>query len=182
MAARKQLKMSHELANKIRQMVYEKAQACGLPPVYLTAHVRSTAADKARHELWAEMIHELGLKRQFVADIFGRDRRRLRASVLARSIGETRVIPRKAKKTITHRKMPVQPVGNQFVWCFAVPLRFDQPITQQIERQPVTQSIMTFAKPLPDRLRCQLSHEERLALARFHEKQAKLLRYSEVGA
>jgi hypothetical protein len=78
--------------------------------------------------------------------------------------------------------MPFQPVGNQFVWSFAVPLIFDQPIMQQIERQPVTRSIMPYAKPLPEKIQSQLLHDERIALARFYERQARLLRYSETGA
>lgn len=181
MPAGKTSEISHELAEKIRQMVYAKAKEYGLPPVYLTAHIRSAVADKARHELWAAMIHDLGLTRQLVADMFDRDRRRLRASVLARSIGETRVVQRKLKKSRPPRPMSFQAVGQQFVWSFAVPLRFNQPVTHQIERQPVTRSILSFAKPLPGKLLCQLNHEERLALARFHERQAKLLRYSESG-
>lgn len=48
----------------------------------ITAHVRSELADKVRVEVWRVMIVKLRLRRWQVAALFGRDRRRLRKSVI----------------------------------------------------------------------------------------------------
>lgn len=74
--------MDHELAEKCREIVFKRARKYGIPPAYIVAHVRMIPADKARVEAWREMITRLGMSRQLVATIFGRDRRRLRRSVI----------------------------------------------------------------------------------------------------
>ncbi|MEO5713589.1 MAG: hypothetical protein ABIT37_08865 [Luteolibacter sp.] len=76
--------ITRELMDRCRKLVYAVAENYDLPPVYLTAHVRKPLADVARKEVWRVMVVEMGLNRQTVATIFGRDRRRIRASVLAK--------------------------------------------------------------------------------------------------
>ena len=86
----KRSKMDHQLAKKCREVVEKKAREYGIPPVYITAHIRLLLADRARVEVWRVMVYELGMTRQLVADIFRRDRRRLRASVIG---GPTKSLP-----------------------------------------------------------------------------------------
>ena len=57
----KHSKMSLPLARQCRSLVYRMA---------------------ARYEVWRIMIGEMGMTRQLVAKSFGRDRRRLRKSVI----------------------------------------------------------------------------------------------------
>ena len=78
----KHSKMSLPLARQCRSLVYRMAAKHGVPPVCITAHWRSTKADAARYEVWRIMIGEMGMTRQLVAKSFGRDRRRLRKSVI----------------------------------------------------------------------------------------------------
>jgi hypothetical protein len=82
MARPKKTKMTWRLAVQIRKLVYTAAKKHSVPPVSITAHVREPHADLARKEVWQAMILDLGLSRQSAASIFGRDRRRLRKSVL----------------------------------------------------------------------------------------------------
>jgi len=70
------------LAEECRNLVIFTANKYELPPVYLTAHVRHVVADEARKEVWRVMIGEMGLKRFQVAEMFGRDLRRVRRSVI----------------------------------------------------------------------------------------------------
>lgn len=76
------VKLDYRLARRCRNLVFRTAKKYKVPPVLITAHVRSNAADAARLEVWNIMINELGLRRHQVAKMFGRDVRRLRASVL----------------------------------------------------------------------------------------------------
>jgi hypothetical protein len=76
------LKMTRKLAHQCRRLVYETASKYQVAPVLITAHVRSRAADRARIEVWRTMVGDMGFTRQAVADMFGRDRRRLRRSVI----------------------------------------------------------------------------------------------------
>ena len=80
--AKKVSKMDHRLAEKCRNLVMKTSVKYGVPPVYITAHIRVRAADVARREVWRTMIVQFGMTRKLVADIFGRDRRRLRKSVI----------------------------------------------------------------------------------------------------
>ncbi len=74
--------MDQKTAEKCRALVYAAAKRHRIPPVYVTAHVRMPAADEARKEVWRVMIVQMGLGRRVVAEMFGRDRRRLRQSVI----------------------------------------------------------------------------------------------------
>lgn len=68
--------------SKIRDRVYALAAEHRIPPVFITAHVRVSKAVEARNTLMVACIAEYGLARYQVAQIFGRDRRRIRRSVL----------------------------------------------------------------------------------------------------
>lgn len=122
MPARREIDLP--LARKIRELCMSAARKYDVPPVYITAHVRSAAADAARVEVWKYMIEKMGMKRQMVADLFGRDRRRLRASVL----NKKRCSPDRPKRIAP--PMPrrfvycgrFRPVGCQLVWNFAIPM------------------------------------------------------------
>lgn len=74
--------MTPELAEKCRQVVYAAASKYQIPPVYITAHIFSDAANHARREAMRIMIAELHLARWQVAAMFFRDLRRVRKSVL----------------------------------------------------------------------------------------------------
>ena len=67
---------------KIRERVYALAAEHRIPPVFITAHIRVPKAIVARNSLMVTLITEYGLARYQVAEIFGRDRRRIRRSVL----------------------------------------------------------------------------------------------------
>jgi hypothetical protein len=75
-------KLDAAMARKCRALVYRKAEKYGVPPVYITAHVRSKAADDARRETWRYMVRNLGLRRHQIAKMFNRDLRRIRKSVI----------------------------------------------------------------------------------------------------
>ena len=74
--------LNKEIAEKCRELVYATAKKYGLPPVFITAHVRHPVADSVRKEVMRTMIVDYGLSRKLVAGIFGRDLRRVRKSVL----------------------------------------------------------------------------------------------------
>lgn len=74
--------LTPELAQQCRDVVYSVAKKYDIPPVYVTAHIRSQAADAARYEAMRTMITELHLARWQVAAMFFRDLRRVRKSVL----------------------------------------------------------------------------------------------------
>lgn len=71
-----------ETAEQCRELVFTVAREFGIPPVHVTSHIRNLKADKARKKVMQEMIHGMGLPRWRVAEIFNRDLRRVRASVL----------------------------------------------------------------------------------------------------
>jgi hypothetical protein len=76
-----------KLIGYCRALVYEAAKKHDVPPVYVTSHVRVPAAVQARTEVMLAMIDRYGMKRWQVAFLFGRDKRRVRASVLRRQAG-----------------------------------------------------------------------------------------------
>lgn len=76
-----------KLMGYCRNLVFEAAEKHGVPPVYVTSHVRVPAAVQARTEVMCAMIDRYGMKRWQVALVFGRDKRRVRASVLRRQAG-----------------------------------------------------------------------------------------------
>jgi hypothetical protein len=75
-------KFTPELARACREVVFMTAKKYEIPPVHITAHVRTHAADAARHEAMRVMITSLRLARWQVAAMFFRDLRRVRKSVL----------------------------------------------------------------------------------------------------
>ena len=78
----RKLYLNESVAAKCRVLVYDAAKSYQIPPVWVTAHIRIPAADKARREVMRSMIVELKLKRWQVAAAFNRDLRRVRKSVL----------------------------------------------------------------------------------------------------
>jgi hypothetical protein len=64
------------------RLVKAAAEKYKVPGCFITAHVSSPLACHARSVVWKELIDKHGLTRRRVAEIFGRDIRRLRASVL----------------------------------------------------------------------------------------------------
>ncbi|MBK1817493.1 hypothetical protein JIN84_17870 [Luteolibacter yonseiensis] len=162
-------KMTKALARECRVLVYRTAEKYSIPAVFITAHVRSRIADRARLEVWRTMIGDMGMTRQLVADCFGRDRRRLRASVLERSaliLHEPLPRAEKPRSKVKRRPLaPFQPVGNQFVWNFAVPL----------EIGPVP-TIERFMKLVPSKVKVALEGDDRVRLARLYEREARMLR------
>ena len=82
MARKSSVPPSADLRRKCAALVIETARTYQIPPVTITAHTRSTVADRARKEVMAIMVAEFGMPRCQVAMAFGRDLRRVRASVL----------------------------------------------------------------------------------------------------
>lgn len=76
------IEITPKRAEECRKLVHDAAKKHDVPPVFITAHYRHPAADLARKEIWRVMLGEMKMKRVEVATIFGRDRRRLRRSVL----------------------------------------------------------------------------------------------------
>lgn len=70
------------VVGELRVLVYEKAAEHRIPPVFITSHIRHRVADEVRNSLMVLLLTQYGLARYQVADIFGRDRRRVRRSVL----------------------------------------------------------------------------------------------------
>lgn len=149
--------LSEKVAQKCRDMVYDAAARYGVPPVFITAHIPSSAAHQARLEVQAVMVNELGLRRWQVAKIFNRDLRRMRASVLANA----------PKPPRPKRPRPLwKEVGNQLVWNFAVPKEKECPV-------PPLKALM---RGIPEQVKSKLAPEERDRLREFYERQAMALR------
>lgn len=66
----------------LKARIYALARENEIPPVYITAQIRHPKADAARKSIMVMLLTEYGLARYQVAEIFGRDRRRVRRSVL----------------------------------------------------------------------------------------------------
>lgn len=64
-----------------KTLLVETAEKHGVPPAFIVAHLRNVAVVVARKEVMLGML-ELGLTRSQVAMAFGRDLRRVRASVI----------------------------------------------------------------------------------------------------
>lgn len=95
-----------QVVQRCRLFVIEAAEIYGVPPAYITAHVPGPSAHKARLEVWRRMYEEIGLRRHQIARFFGRDLRRVRASVL---------------KSAPERRWMF--VGDQLVWSFVATCR-----------------------------------------------------------
>lgn len=74
--------ISAEVRESIRQRIYSLAEVYAIPPVYITAHVRYPAAFAARKHLMLILMSDFKLARYQIAMVLGRDRRRVRKSVL----------------------------------------------------------------------------------------------------
>lgn len=74
--------LSQKVARQCRLLVVKTAKKYKIPPSHITAHIGSKSACRARYEVWVVMIHEMGIKRGKVAEMFNRHHRRVRASVL----------------------------------------------------------------------------------------------------
>lgn len=74
---------SVQLRRRCRELVIEAAARHKVAPGLITAHVRQNAANQARKEVMLQML-EMGLSRADVAAAFGRDLRRVRASVIGK--------------------------------------------------------------------------------------------------
>ena len=70
------------MMERCRELIIATADAHGVAPVLITAHIRLRAADVARTEVYRAMITDLHLRRWQIALILKRDVRRLRRSVL----------------------------------------------------------------------------------------------------
>jgi len=64
-----------------KRLLIAAAQRHNVPPAYVVAHIRTSGAVAARKELWKEML-ALGMNRAQIAFAFGRDLRRVRASII----------------------------------------------------------------------------------------------------
>ena len=73
----------NETRRKCLALVMETAEKYHVPAPYITAHVvEPPAVNEARKEVQRRMLTELRLTRGQIALAFGRDRRRIRASVI----------------------------------------------------------------------------------------------------
>jgi len=72
------------IRRRCRALVIETAERYGIPPAFITAHVRPVKANAARREVMAAML-EMGLTRSQVAMAFGRDLRRVRESEIGKA-------------------------------------------------------------------------------------------------
>lgn len=70
-----------EIRALCRQIVIEVSRAMDVPPGYVTSHIRTKRAVKAR-ALVMRLMLAVGLKRADLAVAFGRDLRRVRCSVV----------------------------------------------------------------------------------------------------
>lgn len=129
-------------------LIYLTAEKYGIPAVYITAHIRSRTADAARFEVWNIMIDDFGLRRQQVADLFGRDRRRVRANLL-------------------RMKIYFRVIGDQYVWNFAIPLVIEVPPAKRLKK---------FMREVPLPLLRLADENDRQLILWFYEAQAAAVR------
>lgn len=150
--------MNERLAQRCREFVFAAAKKYGLPPVVITAHTRWVQADRARLEVQRRMIDELGMKRWQVAKIFGRDVRRVRASVLNKE----------RRRCHFDSKLMVQ-IGCQMVWAPCAP----------VASEP--KKICFGIRPIPSKVIESLDSSDRAKLLEFLEAQReRVLRASPV--
>jgi hypothetical protein len=63
-------------------LVIEEARKAGVPPAFITAHIKHHKSNVARKAVQRRMHRELGMPRYQIAEAFQRSLRRVRASVL----------------------------------------------------------------------------------------------------
>jgi chromosomal replication initiation ATPase DnaA len=71
-----------ELREMCSNVVYAVAAEYRIPPVFVTAHIRTEKAVIARRKVMSIMLTKFGMRRYQVAEAFGRDIRRVRKSVI----------------------------------------------------------------------------------------------------
>ena len=127
--------MTPTLAENIRGLVFATAQRYRIPPVLITAHVRHVVADKARRIVMRTLIDRHGFTRQQVANIFDRDRRRVRKSVLEKPDHQKVIV-------VDHvRRWRCGDTGNgQLAWNFSL---------RQVESVPRFQP-SRHVRPIPE--------------------------------
>lgn len=70
------------IVQNCRNIITECAVKYQIPPAFVVAHVRGSAADAARKEAMRRILTQIGLRRTQLAKLFGRSPRRVRKSVL----------------------------------------------------------------------------------------------------
>jgi hypothetical protein len=106
---------SRAVLQRCREILIEESAKYGIAPAYVVAHVRMTRANVARREVQQRMISELGMRRHVVAYFFGRDLRRVRASVLSKPARA--IVPAAPKRR--GKKGRFDMVRGQLIWKFA---------------------------------------------------------------
>jgi hypothetical protein len=71
---------------KSRRILIEVSRKYDVAPAVVVSHIRTVKANAARKIVQQRMIQEQGLSRAVVAMAFGRDLRRVRASVIDRGV------------------------------------------------------------------------------------------------
>lgn len=141
------------------RLVLEAAKRHQVPAALIVSHSNHRTASQARKEVQAGMIEKLGMKRRWVAFMFDRDLRRVRASELGQKVEKKYC--RKTGKRPRFGEILV-PVGNQLVWreCLGIvnPPPFRIPI-----------------RPLSAGYIRSLNDEERDTLFRFLQAQCQKL-------
>ena len=67
---------------RCRRLITKTAEKHAIPPVMITAHIRSVVVDQARISVMRVMIRRFHMRRWQIALIMNRDVRRVRRSVL----------------------------------------------------------------------------------------------------
>ena len=129
------------------RLVRDAAIRHRVPAALIVSHSNHRVASQARKEVQIAMIEQLGMKRRWVAFMFSRDIRRIRASELGQK--PDRKYCRKTGKFRHFREILV-PVGPQLVWVASLncesrerPRRvFQRSMVEQNER--VIQLVLGF--------------------------------------
>lgn len=105
---------SSGIRSQCREILITEACRYKVDPALVVAHVRYPRASAARKAVQLRMMEELGMKRHQIAKMFGRDLRRVRASVMNRPV------------RLVHRTIPTYPAlldGDQLVWQFKISVK-----------------------------------------------------------
>lgn len=94
-------------------LVVEAAKRHKVPAALIVSHSNHRVASLARKEVQKSMIEDLGMRRRWVAFMFSRDLRRVRASELGQK--PDRKYCKKSSK-FRHFRDILVPVGPQLVW------------------------------------------------------------------
>lgn len=166
---------SLEIRKAALQIVLDAAARHGIAPVLITCHAsgngrpssnsQSQLIANVRREVQGEMITRLGMAHHVVAWMFGRDIRRVRASVLGIPVstyrGRQTLVGKRRYKF--HMNLMV-PIGSQFCWKECLPQPVEKP-------RPVS-----LMKPLSAKAIRQLDDAGRAELLAFLADQARRVR------